>query len=164
MRAAAWSPSDSAVYVADTGIKPLNWNHQFPLTGLCDAAASFPAAQKAVSHNWINYMGCDSLYSAAADSGAVYVAGHPRWSQNPDACNHKGPGAITDEGMQGLSPGSGKVVLNSSGSARYTMSRANADDMLLTSAGLWIASSNRQGTDKCGGVGGHAGICFLPYR
>ncbi len=164
VRAAAWSPSDSAVYVADTGIKPLNWNHQFPLTGLCDAAASFPAAQKAVSHNWINYMGCDSLYSVAADSGAVYVAGHPRWSQNPDACNHKGPGAITDEGMQGLSPGSGKVVLNSSGSARYTMSRANADDMLLTSAGLWIASSNRQGTDKCGGVGGHAGICFLPYR
>ena len=36
--------------------------------------------------------------------------------------------------------------------------------MLLTSAGLWIASSNRQGTVKCGGVGGHSGICFLPYR
>lgn len=76
----------------------------------------------------------------------------------------RAPGAISDEGLQGLSPGSGKVKLNASGSARYTMSKANADDMLLTSAGLWIASSNRQGSAKCGGVGAHSGICFLPYR
>jgi hypothetical protein len=66
--------------------------------------------------------------------------------------------------MQGLSPGTGDVKVNSKGVARYTMSRANADDMLLTGAGLWIASSNRQGSSKCGNVGGHAGICFLPYR
>jgi len=38
-----------------------------------------------------------------------------------------------------------------------------ADDMLVTGAGLWIASDNLDGTDRCGGVGGHAGICFLPY-
>ncbi len=38
-----------------------------------------------------------------------------------------------------------------------------ADDMLLTSAGLWIASDNDAGTDTCGGVSGLAGICFLPY-
>ena len=44
------------------------------------------------------------------------------------------------------------------------MSRANADDMLLTGAGLWIASSNRFGSDMCGGVGGHSGICLLPHR
>jgi hypothetical protein len=44
------------------------------------------------------------------------------------------------------------------------MSRANADDMLLTSAGLWIASSNRYGLDQCGHETGHAGICFLPYK
>ena len=164
IRSAAWSPDDSAVYIADTGLHPLNWNHTFPLTGLCDAAAAFPATQQAVSHSWINYMGCDSLYSVAADSSAAYVAGHQRWSQNPSGCNHQGPGAIPDEGLQGLSPGNGNVELNSSGSALYTMSRANADDMLLTGAGLWIASSNRQGTVKCGGVGGHSGICFLPYR
>jgi hypothetical protein len=35
--------------------------------------------------------------------------------------------------------------------------------MLLTSAGLWIARDNLQGTDTCGGVSGHAGICFPPY-
>jgi len=162
IRSAAWSPGDSKVYIADTGLHLANWNHTFPLTGLCDAAASFPAAQRSVSHNWVNYMGCDSLYAVAADSSAVYVAGHPRWSQNANGCNHKGPGAVTDAGLQGLSPGTGKVRLNSSGSARYTMSRANADDMLRTSAGLWIASTNRLGFSSCGGVGGHAGICFLP--
>ena len=164
VRDAAWSPGDSAVYVADTGLHLLNWDDTFPLTGLCDAAAAFPATEKAVHHTWINYTGCDSLYSVATDSSAVYVAGHPRWSQNPGACNQRGPGATTDAGLQGLRPADGKVKLNTSGSARYTMSRANADDMLLTSAGLWIASSNRLGSQKCGGVGGHAGICFLPYR
>jgi hypothetical protein len=37
-----------------------------------------------------------------------------------------------------------------------------ADDMLLTSAGLWIASDNFDGSDQCGGVTGHSGICFMP--
>jgi hypothetical protein len=34
--------------------------------------------------------------------------------------------------------------------------------MLITSAGLWIASDNFDGSNRCGGVSGHAGICFLP--
>jgi hypothetical protein len=42
IRAAAWSPSDSTVYIADTGVKPILWNGKFPLVGLCDAAAAFP--------------------------------------------------------------------------------------------------------------------------
>ena len=43
------------------------------------------------------------------------------------------------------------------------MSRANADSMLITSAGLWIASTNRYGADACNGIGDHAGLCLLPY-
>jgi hypothetical protein len=35
--------------------------------------------------------------------------------------------------------------------------------MLVTGAGLWIASDNYNGSSQCGGVSGHAGICFLPY-
>jgi hypothetical protein len=35
--------------------------------------------------------------------------------------------------------------------------------MLLTGAGLWIASDNFAGSNTCGGVAGHSGICFLPY-
>ena len=36
--------------------------------------------------------------------------------------------------------------------------------MLVTSAGLWIASDNLDGSQMCGGVQGLAGICFLPYK
>ncbi len=163
VRSAAWSPNDSTVYTASTGFHPINYKKgTFPLTGLCDTAAAFPAIQKSVTHTWINYTGCDSLYTVSADDGAVYVAGHPRWSENPNGCNHAGPGAFTDHGLQGLNPGNGTPETTGS-KPRYTMSRANADDMLITSAGLWIASSNRFGADACDSRGGHAGICFLPY-
>jgi hypothetical protein len=161
---AAWAPDGSAIYVADTGFAPDGWHGSFPLTGLCDAAAAFPANRAQVSPKWINYTGCDSYYSVAADSSAVYAAGHPRWSNNSYACNAKGKGAIPDRGLQGLSPGTGTTLLNRKGNGgRYTMARANATDMLVTGAGLWIASSNRYGSDSCGRVSGLAGICFLPY-
>ena len=167
IHAAAWSPDDSEVYIADTGFHPYNWSGTFPLVGLCDAAAAFPAAQKEVTHDWINYDGCDSLYSAAADSSAVYVAGHNRWFDNPDACNAKGPGAIPAPGLAGLTPGArgGALILNSAKTAGlYSRSRGHgADDMLLTGAGLWIASDNFGGGTSCGGKSGYAGICFLPY-
>ena len=35
--------------------------------------------------------------------------------------------------------------------------------MLITSAGLWIASDNFDDSQMCGGADGLAGICFLPY-
>ena len=67
--------------------------------------------------------------------------------------------------MEGLNPSNGALFVNSCGSAGY-YSRARglgADDMLSTRAGLWIASDNLDGSDTCGGVPGHAGICFLPH-
>jgi hypothetical protein len=36
--------------------------------------------------------------------------------------------------------------------------------MLVTRAGLWIASDNADRATTCGRSGGHAGICFLPFR
>jgi hypothetical protein len=167
IHAAAWSPNDSKIYIADTGFRAWNWNGKFPMPGLCDAAAAFPATQQEVTHYWIANDGCDSLYSVAADNGAVYVAGHNRWFPNGDDCNAQGKGAIPDPGLAGLVPGStgGSLILNSAGNAgRYSRSRGHgADDMLLTSAGLWIASDNFGGRTSCGGVSGYAGICFLPY-
>src|SRR5215471_9260455 len=139
--------------------QPCVTKHPFYIT-----AAAFPAKRAMVSHKWVNYTGCDSLYSVAASATAVYVAGHPRWSQNANGCNNAGRGSINDRGLQGLWPGNGSTIVNVRGTrGRYTMARANADDMLLTGAGLWIASTNRFGLVSCGNVGGHAGICFLPY-
>ena len=167
IHAAAWSPDDSTVYIADTGIHTWNWNGQFPMPGLCDAAAAFPATEKEVLHDWIANDGCDSLYSVAADNSAVYVAGHNRWFPNGNACNKQGKGAIPAPGLAGLAPGTtgGSLILNSTGKAGlYSRSRGHgADDMLLTSAGLWIASDNFGGRTSCGSVSGYAGICFLPY-
>jgi hypothetical protein len=165
IQAAAWSPDDSTVYIGTTGYHPNGWpTGSYPRTGLCDAAAAFPATQGTVLSQWINYTGCDSLYAAAADSGAAYFAGHERWSMNPGGCDTQGPGAYVAPGIEGLVTSSGNLLLNAQGTALYTRSRGlGADDMLVTSAGLWIASDNYQGSQACGGVNGLAGLCLLPY-
>jgi hypothetical protein len=136
----------------------------FPLTGLCDVAAAFPAAQAGGLHpTWVSYTGCDSLYSAAADGSTVYVGGHERWADNPRGCNEAGPGAIPAPGMGAFTP-DGSLLTKVNGTAgRYSRARGfGADDMLRTSAGLWIASDNFDDSVTCDGVTGHAGICFLP--
>jgi hypothetical protein len=164
IRTAAWSPSDGTIYTASTGTRPWNVSASAPRSGLCDAVAAFPATHAPVLHKWVEYSGCDSYFAVAADNGAVYAAGHPRWAENPNGCNKAGPGAIPDPGLQGLAVSTGQVQLNKSGTALYTMSRAaNADNMMITHAGLWISSTNRFGSQFCGGKPGHAGICFLRY-
>jgi hypothetical protein len=167
IRAAAWSPDDQTVYIGTTGYHPfLQKKGTGPWTGLCDVAAAFPATQAPVLHKWVNYTGCDSLYSAAADAHGAYFAGHERYSMNPNACDTLGSGAYNAPGMEGLDPANGRLYVKPDNSAGY-YSRARgkgADDMLVTSAGLWIASDNLDGSQTCGGVQNLAGICFLPYQ
>ncbi len=158
VRAAAWSPDDSTIYFADTGYHPWNLTTNPPRTGLCDSASAWPATQKSVLHLWINYTGCDSLYSVAADKHTVYFAGHERWSENPLGCDSQGTGGIPAPGFEGLGPVNGNLKFNP------TRDRGlGADDMLLTTSGLWIASDNFEGSNRCAGVAHLAGICFLPY-
>jgi len=164
VKSAAWSPDQSTVYIATTGEHLYNWRGSFPLTGLCDVAAAFPAAPAGgLRPKWVNYTGCDSLYSAAADNSTIYVGGHERWADNPRGCNQAGPGAIPAPGMTGYTLG-GSLLTNTGGTAgRYSRARGHgADDMLRTSAGLWIASDNFDDSVTCGNVTSHAGICFLP--
>jgi hypothetical protein len=168
IQAAAWAPDMSNVYIATTGKSPDNWNHTFPVTGLCDAVAAFPGTRNGgLSHEWINYTGCDSLFSVAADSSTVYAGGHQRWANNENACNAEGRGAIPAPGLGGFTAGAsgGRLRTNSSGNAGlYSRDRGlGADQILRTGAGIWVASDNEAGSDMCGGVSGHAGICFLPY-
>ena len=168
IKAAAWAPDMSTVYIATTGKTPATWNHKFPLTGLCDAVAAFSGSRRGgLAHEWINYTGCDSLFSVAADSSTVYIGGHQRWANNASGCNAQGPGAVPAQGLGGFTAGvsGGTLRRNSAGTAGlYSRDRGlGADDMLLTSAGLWIASDNQGGSDMCGDVSGLAGICFLPY-
>src|ERR1700727_2128998 len=93
IQAAAWSPTDSTIYIGTTGYHPTGWPvGATARTGLCDAAAAFPATQASVLSEWINSPGCDSLYSAAADASTAYFAGHERWSSNPNDCDGRGTG------------------------------------------------------------------------
>ena len=160
-REAAWSPDESTVYVATTGYKPANgpgFGTSQPRAGLCDAAAAFPATAGQVTHKWINYTGCDSLYAVAADNSTAYFGGHERWANNPNGCDNAGPGAVAAPGMIGLSPTSGSITYNPTRSRGY-----GADDMLVTSAGLWVADDNENNSSMCGGEYGYSGLCLLPY-
>jgi len=167
VQAAAWSSRDGEIYLGTTGYHPYNQPiGHYPRTGLCDAAAAFPAARRSVAASWINYTGCDSLYAVATDASAAYFAGHERWSMNPRGCDFPGPGAYSAPGLEGLAPRTGRLYLNSSGSAGYYRRARGlgADDMLRTRAGLWVAGDNFDGSQMCGGAAKLAGICFLPDR
>jgi hypothetical protein len=169
IQSAAWSPDDSTIYLGSTGYHPNGFpTGGYPRSGLCDSASAFPAtidppAQPNgqpgyVLHDWVNYTGCDSLYSVAADSSTVYFGGHERWIDNPNGCDYAGPGAVAAPGMVGLSPLDGSLTFNPTRGRGY-----GADDMLITPAGLWIASDNQLNAQMCGGALGHSGICLLPY-
>jgi hypothetical protein len=159
----AWSPDDSTLYFGTTGFHPANQSSP-PWTGPCDAALAFPSTPSTVNALWTNYTGCDSLYSAAADSKAAYFGGHERWSMNPNDCDEQGSGAYPAPGIEGLDPANGALYINGDGSAGYySRDRGlGADFMMTTSAGLWIASDNRDQSQYCGGVS-TSGICFLKY-
>jgi hypothetical protein len=160
VRDAAWSPDGKTIYTASTG------DHEWPKmtiphTGLCDSVAAFPDRWENVPVTWRNYFGCDSAYSVGTAGGLIFAAGHQRWVQNRRGCDKAGPGAIPYPGLAAFTP-QGAPVLTASGKARYSMSRANAGDMLTTGAGLWIAATNRFNANMCGGRPGHSGLCFLP--
>jgi hypothetical protein len=165
---AAWGRGAvaSTIYAVATGLHLTNWNGSFPLTGPCDAVTAVSATSGAVQ--WQNFTGCDSLFSVAADATTVYIGGHERWANNPNGCNHRGSGGVPAPGMAGFNTtgGAASATLrkNSNGTAGlYSRARGlGADDMLRTKTGLWIASDNAQNVDKCQGVAGHAGLCFLP--
>lgn len=152
---AAYSPDDSVVYVATTGYKaPSDPRH----TGVCDAAAAYPNVATTVNHTWVNFAGCDSLLSVAADTSTVYIGGHQRWADNENGCDGAGSGSVSRPGIGGLSPSTGRAT-----AWNPTRSRgAGADDLVVTNAGLWIGSDDHSGATSCAGEY-HPGICFLPY-
>jgi hypothetical protein len=157
-RDAAWSPDGSQIYTATTGYKPDGSSAAGQRTGPCDALIAYPATETRFDgHTWINYTGCDSYYSVAADGSTVFAAGHQRWVDNTYGCDAAGPGAIEQQGLAEFNPADGS---HQPGPDRGR--GQGADDMLRTSAGLWIASDNLGNTGTCAGEGGHMGICFLP--
>jgi hypothetical protein len=151
VRGAGWSPDDQSVYVATTGYKGAS--------PLCDAVAKFSAAANSSLHAiWINLAGCDSFHSVVADDTNVYVGGHERWLNNPNGCDVAGPGAVSRPGVGSISATTGLAL-----PWNPTRSRGHgADQVLLTPAGLWVASDTYLGALYCAGKY-RPGICFFPH-
>ncbi len=174
---AAWSPDGTKVFVATTGYKPYNMPAgDFPRSGPCDAVIAYPAEPQTAfgsrtngdpmapgNHLWINYVNCDSLYSVAADATTVFAAGHQRY-----VSRLSGPSVGCDDGdgNAGLVQQPGLAEFDpASGNHQPGPNRGRgvgAEDLLRTSAGLWIASDNQANTNSCAGVFNRMGICFLP--
>ena len=164
---AAWSTDGTRIFVATTGYR-LQSERLLPAaqrpqvrTGPCDAAISYAAEPQVEfnGHQWINYTGCDSLYAIAADASTVFIGGHQRWISNGDECdrNDRAPGRA-QAGLGHVTPTTGADQPGPSRGRGY-----GANDLLRTSAGLWIASDNQANTAGCGtATGGRMGICFLP--
>jgi hypothetical protein len=174
---AAWSPDGTTVYVVTTGYKPHNTSAgSTPRTGPCDAVIAYSAEPQVAfgsrtdgnpvapgNHLWINYANCDSLFSVAADATTVFAAGHQRYvsavSGPSVGCDYGsgGPGLVAQPGLAEFDPATGN---HQPGPSRGR--GVGAEDLLRTSAGLWIASDNQANTDSCAGQGFRMGICFLP--
>ncbi len=120
--------------LATTGYK----NSSGPLTDtVCDAVARFStAANNATVATWVNYTGCDSLYSVLVSATAVYVGGHNRWLDNVNGCDTAGTGAVSRPGIGAVDPVTGRAL-----AWNPTRSRGRGADFLqMTSRGLTVLS------------------------
>ena len=104
---------------------------------VCDAVSRWSASATGnLAPTWVNYTGCDSLYSVLVEPDAVYVGGHNRWLDNPNACNVAGTGAVSRPGVGAVDPATGKAL-----GWDPTRSRGRGADFLeLTSLGLVVLS------------------------
>lgn len=147
-RDAAFSPDGQTIYIATTGYKGSS--------PYCDSLVAFTNTAPA-SVKWINKTGGDSLYAVAATAHDVYIGGHERWADNPEGSDSCGPGCVSRPGIGDLSAASGQAT-----TWNPTRSRGRGvDDLLITTAGLWVASDTADGADRCAGAY-HPGICFFP--
>jgi hypothetical protein len=127
---------------------------------LCDAAARFdindPNPLRPV---WINYSGGDTFQSVAVTGNTVYVQGHFRYLDNPlgnDSCGPNNNGDCTVRtGIAALDAATGSVLPWAPGKSRGV----GGKDLLVTSAGLWVASDG-----KMFGPEYHYGIALTPVQ
>jgi List-Bact-rpt repeat protein/cortical protein marker for cell polarity/PASTA domain-containing protein len=132
----SYAPDGTWFAMSTTGFR--NETNGFPLTQtVCDAVSRFStSAVGDVAPTWVNYTGCDSLYSVLVESDAVYVGGHPRWLDNPEGCDEAGPGSVSRPGVGAVDPATGQAL-----SWDPTRSRGiGADFLAMTSLGLTVLS------------------------
>jgi hypothetical protein len=139
LRDVDFSPDGSFFVIVATGFIPQAGDEG---ATICDATARFNTNIAApVRPVWINYTGGDTLHSVTVTTAAVYIQGHNRWvSSTGSGCSGA---CVPRQGIAALAPASGAALDWNPGKTRGV----GGKDLLLTSAGLWVASDG----DRLGG-------------
>ncbi len=106
MRDVSFSPDGSYFAVAATGG---SGNNTDGTRSLCDSATRWETSATGanVQPTWVDYSGNDSILSVTVTGTAVYIGGHQRWLNNPNAYDSAGTGAVPRPGLAALDPNSG---------------------------------------------------------
>ncbi len=106
LRDIAFSPDGSYFVVVGTGGSGNNTDGS---RSLCDAAARWETNGTGtnVQPTWVDYTGNDTVLSVAVTGTAIYVGGHMRWFNNPNALDSAGSGSVPRAGMAALDPVNG---------------------------------------------------------
>lgn len=138
VRDVAFAPDGSYFVVAATGAKTYSRNTDGTRSS-CDSAARWATKDTGadVRPTWVDYTGNDSFWSVAVTGATIYVGGHQRWLNNPNATDHAGPGAVPRPGIVALDPASGiPLTWNPGRNPRGE----GAFSLLATSQGLYVGS------------------------
>ncbi|WP_245736598.1 hypothetical protein [Micromonospora pattaloongensis] len=75
----------------------------------CDALVRFETADRGSNllATWVNFTGNDTITSIEVADGVVYLGGHFRWLNNPNASDRAGNGAIDRLGVGAVNPATG---------------------------------------------------------
>lgn len=78
-------------------------------TAYCDVLVRFETATRGsnLDATWADFTGNDSVTSVEATDGVIYLGGHFRWLNNPNASDAKGPGAVDRLGIAAADPSNG---------------------------------------------------------
>lgn len=78
----------------------------------CDALVRFETAARGGGQlgTWVDYTGNDTITSVEVADNVIYLGGHFRWLNNPNAHDAAGPGAIDRLGIAAVTPATGMPV------------------------------------------------------
>ncbi|MGV9212655.1 hypothetical protein ACTFTM_12425 [Micromonospora sp. RB23] len=78
----------------------------------CDALVRFETAARGTGQlgTWVDFTGNDTITSVEVADNVIYLGGHFRWLNNPNASDNAGPGAIDRLGIGAVTPATGLPV------------------------------------------------------
>ena len=129
MRDVAISPDGTYAVFVDHGRLPRQHVLRHDL-----ALRASPAPPPGVTPTWVNMTGGDTTTAVAIVGSVVYIGGHFRWVNNPQAGDRAGQGAIERTGLAALNPVNGMpYAWNPTRERGY-----GVYDFLATRHGLWV--------------------------